>query len=168
MIGNHLLERQIRESSIRRIGSEDDSAIASRLAERYEVLGLEASGENDPLSQVYSAERCAYFVMERDCRIVGGAGIAPLANDLVHIADLQRLVLEPMNTRIGHGIRLLNECVEADDRLGYRSCYAESFSGDSDLNVMLRRTGFRVSGENLLKATTLGCDAIHYFKLGLR
>jgi putative acetyltransferase len=169
MIGNHALESQISQTTIRRINPNDDLALAGCLAEKYQAQDVDnVSHKKVSVSENYSAERSAYFVMERETRIVGGAGIAPLAKDVNHIADLQRFVLEPMTAEIGHGIRLLQHCLRAADLMGYRACYAESFSGDSDFKEILRLAGFRIFGAPLLEATTLGCDAIHYFKLGLR
>jgi putative acetyltransferase len=167
MMGNHALECQIRQVSIRRIKSQDDAAIAS-LAEKYQALDLDAIGTDDSVSAIYSKERSAYFVMERGTCIVGGAGIAPLANDLDHIAELQCMVILPMSRRIGEGLRLLSHCLDAADLMGYRTCYAEAYSGDADLNEILRRAGFRVFSSPLLRAATPGCDAVHYLKLGLR
>jgi putative acetyltransferase len=169
MIGNHALESQISQTTIRRIDPNDDAALASGLAEKYKALDVESfSGEKTSLWKKYSADRSAYFVMEREKRIVGGAGIAPLANDVSHIADLQRFVLEPMGADIGHGIRLLKACLQAADLMGYRACYAESFPGDFDYKETLLLTGFRVFSTPLLEARTPGCDAIHYFRLGPR
>lgn len=169
MIGNHALECQIGQNTIRQIKSDDETDLARRLAEQYRSLEWETAGETAiSLSAIYSAERCAYFVIEQQTRIVGGAGIAPLANDLGHIADLQRFVLEPMTAKIGHGVRLLKHCLQAADLMGYRACYAESFSRDSDFKEILRLTGFRIFDTSLFEARTAGCDAIHYFKLGLR
>jgi putative acetyltransferase len=168
MVGNHSLDCQMRQAAIRRIKSQDDAAIARRLAEIYQTVDLGTFGEAaDSLSEIYSGERSAYFVMERETGIVGGAGIAPLSNDLEHIADLQRFVLLPMSGKIGQGIRLLIHCLEAADLLGYRACYAEVFSGDSDLNEIFRFAGFQPFGKPLLRDATLGWDAIHYLKLGL-
>jgi putative acetyltransferase len=169
MIGNHVLEQQIRQTTIRRIEPNDYAALARSLAEKYQALDIDnVADDNASFSENYSAERAAYFVMEREKRIVGGAGIAPLANDVSHIADLQRFVLERMSAEIGHGIRLLKHCLQAAHLTGYRACYAESFSGDSDYKEILLLTGFRVFSTPLLEARTPGCDAIHYFKLGLR
>jgi hypothetical protein len=106
MIGNYALECQIGQTTIRRINPNDDVVLARSLAEKFQALDVESfPGENASLSENYSAERSAYFIMEREASLVGGVGIAPLANDLGHIADLQRFVLEPMNAKIGHGIR---------------------------------------------------------------
>src|ERR1700733_10475520 len=106
MIGNHALESQIDQTTIRRISAKDDATLARSIAEKYQALDVENfAGENASLSENYSAERSAYYVMEREASIVGGAGIAPLENDLSHIADLQWFVLEPMSAKIGHGIR---------------------------------------------------------------
>jgi putative acetyltransferase len=169
MIGNHALESQISRTTIRSVKPCDDAALAASLAEKYQALDLEHCADDDAaLSDNYVGARSAYFVMEREASVIGGAGIAPLANDLGHIADLQRFVLKPFSADIGHGIRLLEHCLQAADLMGYRACYAESFSGDSDYKEILRVTGFRIFGSPLLEARTPGCDAIHYFKLGLR
>ena len=78
MIGNHAIECQIRQTTIRRIRPKDDAALARSLAQKYQALDVENVADEKPsLSENYLGERSAYFVMERETGIVGGAGIAP-------------------------------------------------------------------------------------------
>jgi putative acetyltransferase len=169
MIGNHALECQIRQTTIRRIEPNGDAALARSLAENYQALDIGyVADENASLSENHSGERSAYFVMERETDIVGGAGIPPLPNDLGHIAELQQFVLNSMSADIGDGVRAVKHCLQVADLMGYRACHAESFSGESDLNEILRLAGFKIFGKPLLRAATLGSDAIHYMKVVLR
>jgi len=153
---------------IRAIEPRDDDAMARRLSERVsDSLGSDPDSKLS-LSDIYAAPRCAYFVMERDGLIVGGAGIAPLTCDFAHIAELQCFVLLPMSGKRGHARRLLDHCLDAADAMGFRTCYAESRSIEAEMNDLLRIAGFQHLGKPLRDPTNASCDTYHFLTLGDR
>lgn len=144
--------------------------MARRLSEKFSEVG---SG-SDPtlnhslLSDLYAAPRCAYFVMEREGLILGGAGISPLPCDFAHIAELGRFVVLPMCGQRGHARRLLDRCIDAASAMGFRACYAGSASTESDLNDLLRIAGFQRLGQALRDPSNATCDTYHFLTLGIR
>jgi len=155
---------------IRPIEPRDDAALARRLNEKLADgrSGADPTLDHPPLSQIYAAPRCAYFVLERDSLVVGGAGISPLDCDFAHIAELQRFVLLPMCGQRGHARRLLDHCLDSAGAIGFRACYAESNSVESETNDLLRVAGFQRLGKPLRDPTNLGCDTYHFLTLGVR
>jgi len=155
---------------IRPIEPRDDAAIARRLSEKEaeEGSGSDPNLNHAPLSQIYAAPRCAYFVMERDDLIVGGAGISPLDCDFAHIAELQRFVVLPMGGQRGHARRLLDHCIDATGAMGFSACYVESSSIESEMNDLLRIAGFQRLGKPLRDPHNADCDIYHFLTLSLR
>ena len=86
-------------TSIRPIQPDDDAAMAAIIRTVMPEFGATGCGfaisdpEVDWMSRAYAEPRHAYFVVERDGRVIGGAGVAPLAGD-----DIQHslMVLPPV------------------------------------------------------------------------
>jgi putative acetyltransferase len=155
------------EIIIRAIEPRDDDAVARRLTE-LSITGSDPLRTQVAVSQIYAAPRCAYFVMERDDLIVGGAGIAPLTSGFGHIAELQRFVLLPMCGQRGHARRLLDHCLDAASAIGFRACYVESNSMEAETNDLLAVAGFKRLGLPFRDPTNVGCDTYHFLTLSAR
>ena len=121
--------------------------------------------EKSPLSLLYSAPRTAYFVADRRDTVVGGAGIGPLPCDFAHIAELQRFVLLPMSGRLSTGRRLLDQCLDAADRFGFRLCYCELNSEQAAMRELLERAGFKPTVKPLGEVTDPSADIYYYINL---
>jgi hypothetical protein len=116
-------------------------------------------------SRSYSAPRAAYFVADKRDTVVGGAGIGPLPCDFSHIAELQRFVLLPMSGCLHTGRRLLDQCLDAADRFGFRLCYCELNSGQAAMRELLERVGFKPTGKPLGEITDPSADIYYYIDL---
>jgi putative acetyltransferase len=121
--------------------------------------------EKNPLSLLYSAPRSAYFVAEKRDTVVGGAGIGPLACDFAHIAELQRFVLLPMSGSLPTGRQLLDQCLDAADRFGFRLCYCELNSAQATMRELLERAGFKPAGKPLGEITDPTADLYYHINL---
>ena len=121
--------------------------------------------EKEALSLLYSAPRTAYFVADRRDTVVGGAGIGILPCDFTHIAELQRFVLLPMSGHLDIGRRLLDQCLDAADRLGFRLCYVELRSEQITMRELLERAGFRPSVNPLREVGDRGADSFYTINL---
>jgi len=93
------------------------------MAERLDSV-LEPADRD--LNRTYRRQRAAYFVAIEAARIVGGAGIAPLADSDDQTCELQRMYLLSERRGCGIGAQLLNACLSAARGFGYRRCYAET------------------------------------------
>lgn len=126
--------------------------------------GLRIDDKN-PLSLLYSAPRTSYFVADRRDIVVGGAGIGPLPCDFAHIAEVQRFVLLPMSGHLDTGRRLLNQCLDAADRHGFRLCYVELSSEQATMRELLGRAGFKPTAKPLREPTDPEANIYYYINL---
>lgn len=92
---------------------------------------------------LYRHRRSAYYVAVRDNRIVGGAGLFPLANEDWGTCELQRMYLLPQHRGRGVGQDLLDACLQTARSLGFERCYAETVSEMSTAIAFYERNGFR-------------------------
>ena len=114
--------------------------------------------EVDAMPTAYSAERCAYFVVEADGRVVGGGGVAPLAGGDGSVCELRKMYFLPPARGRGVGRRLLALCLETAKQLGFTSCYLETLAGMERARALYESFGFeRLCGP---KGNTghFGCD----------
>ncbi len=84
-------------TTIRAIEPRDDATIAAIIRTVMPEFGAVGSGFaiNDPevdwMSRAYSQPRCAYFVVEQDGVVVGGAGVAPLTGGGDGTCELRKM-----------------------------------------------------------------------------
>jgi putative acetyltransferase len=126
--------------------------------------GLSIDDKN-PLSVLYSAPRTGYFVADRRDTVVGGAGIGPLPCDFAHIAEIQRFVLLQMSGHLHTGRRLLDQCLDAADRFGYRLCYVELNLEQTTMRELLERAGFKPTVKPLREPTDPAANSYYYINL---
>ena len=106
-------------ASIRPITPADDSAMAAIIRAVMPEFGATGDGFaiNDPevdwMSRAYSEPRHAYFVLERDGNVFGGAGIAPLAGGDAVTCELRKMYFLPEARGTGAGARMMSRCLEA-------------------------------------------------------
>jgi putative acetyltransferase len=95
------------------------------------------------LFDFYQRPLSAYFVALDDGRIAGGAGISALTGGDGNTCELQRMYLRAEQRGTGLGQSLLNACLDAARRLGYKRCYAETVSEMTAALAFYKRNGFR-------------------------
>ncbi|MBW0278472.1 bifunctional helix-turn-helix transcriptional regulator/GNAT family N-acetyltransferase [Shewanella xiamenensis] len=117
---------------IRAASAADDAAIAQVIRDVSAEYGLTADkgySVADPtldcLSQIYSQAGAQYWVVEYEGRVVGGAGIAPLANN-AGICELQKMYFMPEIRGKGLAKRLALLALDFARQTGYQSCYLET------------------------------------------
>jgi len=117
---------------IRVASATDDAAIAQVIRDVSAEYGLTADkgySVADPtldcLSQIYSQAGAQYWVVEAEGRVVGGAGIAPLANN-AGICELQKMYFMPEIRGKGLAKRLALLALNFARQAGYQSCYLET------------------------------------------
>lgn len=74
------------------------AAVIRRVSAEYGLTGECGYGVTDPfldrLSEVYAPDNCEYWVIEREYRVLGGGGIAPLKGE-EELAELQKMYFLP-------------------------------------------------------------------------
>ena len=81
------------------------------------------------MAAAYARPRCAYFVVERDGRVCGGGGVAPLEGGDPEVCELRKMYFLPELRGLGAGAALMAWCLEAARTLGFRRCYLETLRG---------------------------------------
>jgi len=136
------------EAAIRRIRPEDDPVVRQVLMDvlaEFEAVGEGFSDQDEELasmSAAYGDPTAAYFVAELDGEIVGGAGVGPLPGAEPHVCELRKMYLLPVARGHGIGRGLLETCLEAARRMGYRECYLETLAQMDRARDLYERFGF--------------------------
>lgn len=137
------------DTRIRRITVDDDAAVANIVRTVMPEFGAVGPGfaindpEVDVMSANYDAIGHAYFVLERNDRIIGGAGIAPLAGDVPGVCELRKMYFLPEARGIGAGAAMMRVCLDFAREAGYRHCYLETLIGMDAAAALYERSGFQ-------------------------
>ena len=134
---------------IRPIAAEDDTAMAAIIRAVMPEFGACGAGFaiNDPevdwMSRAYAEPRHAYFVVERDGALLGGAGVAPLAGGDGDTCELRKMYFLREARGIGAGTAMMAQCLHAARDFGFRQCYLETLTGMDAAQRLYERSGFR-------------------------
>jgi putative acetyltransferase len=133
---------------IRMLQPHDDAALAAVIREVSAEYGLTpdkgfsvADKTLDCLSEVYQAEGSQYWVIEYQGKVVGGAGIAPLAkND--GVCELQKMYFSRAIRGQGMAKPLTRQCIEFAKQQGYQSMYLETTAVLVEALALYEKLGF--------------------------
>lgn len=133
---------------IRKIEPQDNEQVKSVVQSVLVEMGVPKVGTayedaslNDMFAE-YSESRKAYFVVEENGRIVGAAGIAPLANFDGSICELQKMYFLPEVRGKGVGAEMMKECLEFAKEQGFTRCYIETMPYMEQAQKLYTRSGF--------------------------
>ena len=96
----------------------------------------------DFMFENYSAEKSAYFVVENDGKIIGGAGIAPLENGPKEICELQKMYFLPEARGLGLGAKLMEVCLQKAREFEFENCYLETMPYMTNAQNLYKKSGF--------------------------
>ena len=126
---------------------------------------------NDPevdwMSRAYAAPRHAYFVLVRDGRVLGGAGVAPLAGGDVGTCELRKMYFLPEARGLGAGTAMMARCLDAARAFGFRQCYLETLTGMDAAMRLYERSGFRRIASSMGATGHGGCNRFYLLELAL-
>ena len=157
--------------SIRPILADDDAAMAAVIRTVMPEFGATGSGfaisdpEVDWMSRAYAAPRHAYFVVERDGRVLGGAGVAPLAGGDAGVCELRKMYFLPEARGIGAGSAMMTRCLDAARQFGFHQCYLETLTGMDAAMRLYERSGFRRIGQPMGATGHGGCNTFYLLDL---
>ena len=156
---------------IRPIEPRDDAAMASIIRTVMPEFGATGSGFaiNDPevdwMHRAYTQPRCAYFVVEREGRVVGGAGVAPLEGGDPAVCELRKMYFLPEARGIGAGAAMMARCLRAARDIGFRQCYLETLTGMDSAMKLYERSGFRRISCAMGRTGHGGCNTFYLLDL---
>ena len=156
---NHMADFKLRP-----IQPADDAAVAGIIRTVMPAFGAGGSGFaiNDPevdwMSRAYGAPRHAYFVVTRGGRVLGGAGIAPLAGGDPDTCELRKMYFLPEARGLGAGAAMMQRCLDAARDAGFKRCYIETLARMDAAMRLYERSGFRRIDAPMGATGHGGCD----------
>lgn len=135
------------QATIRKVQPEDNMALAQVIRDVMLSYGLDRPGtafydaEISSMYESYQDKGKAYFVACIGDKVLGGAGIGPLAGE-DECCSLNRMYLLPEARGLGLGQALLELCLEAAKEFGYHTCYAETLSEMTKAQRLYEANGF--------------------------
>ena len=132
--------------TIRKIKAADNQAVGHLVQNVLMEMGAPKVGTAyaDPflfdLFSVYSQLKSVYYVIENNNRIIGGAGIGPLEND---VCELQKMYFLPETRGLGLGKKLMEICLSDAKTFGYKGCYLETMPYMIDAQKLYKKVGFQ-------------------------
>lgn len=136
--------------NIRKIRPEDNVAIRDIIQQI--ILEHNAPKEGTAYSDAatqsmyreYQNPRSVYYVVIIKDKVVGGAGIAALANSNENISELQKMYFLPEARGKGYGKELMNTCLDAAKRFKFTQVYLETMDNMYDAQGLYKRVGFEL------------------------
>ncbi|TRO67015.1 GNAT family N-acetyltransferase [Christiangramia sabulilitoris] len=135
---------------IREIKPEDNQQVKELIRKVLVEMGVPKVGTAyedkalDDMTQTYTGERQAYFVVEENSKIIGGAGIAPLAGLEKKICELQKMYFLPIARGRGLGKAMIARCLEFAKNNGFEKCYIETLPYMENARKLYDKNGFKV------------------------
>ena len=153
--------------TIRPIEPRDDASVAKIIRAVMPEFGADGPGfaihdvEVDAMSAAYARPRSAYFVIEVDGEVLGGAGVAPLEGGDEEICELRKMYFLPELRGRGAGRAVIERCIAAARKFGFYSCYLETLTGMDDAKRLYLANGFRRIDRSLGNTGHHGCDRFY-------
>lgn len=134
---------------IREIKPEDNEQVKKVVQSVLVEMGVPKVGtayEDASLNNMhaeYSEPGKAYFVVDDNGKIIGGAGIAPLANFEGSICELQKMYFLPEVRGKGVGAEMMKKCLDYAKEQGFEKCYIETMPYMDQARKLYLRSGFK-------------------------
>lgn len=134
--------------TIREVREEDNAALAKAIRQVLINIGVPKVGtayadpELDFMYQAYQTTRSAYFVIEEDGVVLGGAGIAPLAGEDPKICELQKMYFLAQGRGRGLGQQMIDHCLAYAKDQNFELCYLETLPYMKAAQKLYLKTGF--------------------------
>lgn len=112
----------------------------------------------DYLSDVFIAPRSAYFVIEINDEIAGGAGFFPTEGLPETMCELVKMYVAEKFRGKGYGQILLEKCMQEAGKAGYEKMYLESLPELVNAIGMYEKNGFHFIERSMGNSGHNGCD----------
>ncbi|WP_025740001.1 GNAT family N-acetyltransferase [Aquimarina pacifica] len=134
---------------IRPIKAGDNIAIAEVIRRVLIEMGVPKIGTAyedaslDTMYESYNKPRTQYYVVEKDTKIFGGAGIALLeGQNSSDICELQKMYFLSEIRGLGIGYKMINKCLDYAKEQNYKQCYLETMPYMQDARKLYNKVGF--------------------------
>ena len=135
---------------IREIKPEDNQQVKDLIRSVLVEMGVPKVGTAyedkalDDMTATYEGDRKAYFVVEENSKIIGGAGIAPLTGLEEEVCELQKMYFLPEARGRGIGMNMITKCLEFGREYNFKKCYIETLPYMENARRLYDKNGFEV------------------------
>jgi len=150
---------------LRDVTPADDAAVASIIRTVMPTFGCSGEGfaihdpEVNGMSAAYAKPGCRYWVVEREGRVVGGGGIAPLEGGDGKTCEVRKMYFLEEARGHGLGAQLLTKALATAKDLGYTTVYLETMSNMTDARKLYERNGFHPLTKPMGNTGHFGCNS---------
>jgi putative acetyltransferase len=163
---SHALNKLRRQSefAIRPIRKSDNKFMERIIIEVMTEFGAVGEGysikdsEVSNMFEAYNNKRSAYFVVIREKEVLGGAGIGPLKDGEKDVCELKKMYFLPELRGIGFGDKLMDLCLEAARKRGYKKCYLETLERMPQARSLYKKYGFKAIEEPMGCTGHFSCE----------
>lgn len=153
--GLALYDKALRRSRLqqdfhfREIEKADNAAVARIIVQVMTEYGAVGEGysindaEIQAMYEAYQDEKSAFWVIEKEEKIVGCGGIAPLPGEEDTICELKKMYFYPEARGVGLGKKMVLKCLDKAIELGYEKCYLETIDRMWQANLLYQKMGFQ-------------------------
>lgn len=134
--------------TIRKIEKRDNQAVAQLIRSVFDELNIPKVGTayEDPyldlMFEEYNKPKSVYYVVEKEGRIIGCAGIAPLENEAETVCELQKMYFLPETRGLGIGSEMMDKCLQSAKDFGFKKCYLETMPFMHAAQKLYKKSGF--------------------------
>ncbi len=134
--------------TIRKIEPQDNQTLAVVIRNVFEELNAPKEGTAyadpilDTLFEVYQKPRSIYFVVEKNGKIYGGGGLAPLQNASNEYCELQKMYFTPEIRGKGFGRQIIEKCLAFAKENNFTYCYLETLPYMQNARKLYEKSGF--------------------------
>ncbi len=177
LVGMHAYAKALRRArlqlslTLRPLEPADDPQVTALIRTVMPEFGASGPGfaihdpEVEAMSAAYAGPRAGYWVVERDGRVLGGGGFAPLRGGDGATCELRKMYFLPELRGLGVGARLLRTILDAATAAGFRSCYLETLEHMTRARRLYEAFGFQQLDAPRGATGHFGCDAWYELQL---
>lgn len=96
----------------------------------------------DCMFETYQKPKVAYFVVEENNKIIGGAGVAKLDNYEGNVCELQKMYFLPEARGRGIGAQMMEFCLAKAREFGFEKIYLETMEYMTHAQKLYKQAGF--------------------------
>ena len=134
---------------IRAIKVSDNEELAALLRSILIEMGVPKVGTAyadkalDCMYETYDVDQAEYFVIEEEGKLLGGAGIAALANYDGPVCELQKMYISASLRGKGVGKQLMDVCLDFAKTSGFEQVYIETMPYMEAAQKLYKKSGFK-------------------------
>jgi putative acetyltransferase len=127
--------------TIRNIQPSDNAELAVIVRDTLTEFGANVPGTvyfdptTDALYELFQTPKSAYFIAEKEGKLLGGGGIYPTEGLPANTCELVKMYLLPEGRGFGLGRTLIEQCMQTARDLGFEQIYLETLP---ELNLAVK------------------------------